>query len=170
MTFDQMIDQPQTDIARPVSMNMAALTPREYAELRARQDRVIETLETTKTPQIADYLRTGDGMCAVGVICELYRQMTGQGTWQTLKGKIGFVLPAGNLMANTESMPNKVSEFFGMYGTNGSPFICRCPRCPRSRILPTIGALNDDGMTLRDIGAYLRRYRHHYMTTEYQVK
>jgi len=185
--FDQMIDQTPHITEYPDQMNFAALTAHDYRRLTARQDALIDALEQTETPPIEGKLRYGKSMCVLGITCELYRQLTGIGTWTEVEGVQSFSIriasngaltndpAADGVIARSAELPYLVSEYFGLFGGTAHARDCLCLRCPcpPSRInpLPSLMALNDfQHKPFPIIAAYLRRYRHHYMTTKGEIR
>jgi hypothetical protein len=58
----------------------------------------LKALRSRKYEQAQGFLRLGKGYCCLGVLCEIYRQQTGEGTWSDLvfrasRGSSSGVLP-----------------------------------------------------------------------------
>lgn len=49
--------------------------------VRSMKKEFVAALKSDKFKQTRDFLREGDSFCALGVLCELFRQKTGHGSW-----------------------------------------------------------------------------------------
>lgn len=84
--------------------------------LTDRQQHFLKLLRSGEIEQADGYLRGGDRMCCLGVMCESYRRQTGEGDWNA---ENRFELDETNF---TFVPPNKVANFFGLE-TSSDPVI-----------------------------------------------
>lgn len=110
-------------------------------------------LESGVIPQGKNALYTPQGACCLGVLCELHRQMTGEGEWSRCHLPAGVEDPNRRYYATTEGnpvaecLPPQVQEWAGMRTWNGGfPFNAR----------ESLAELNDKSVPFREIARIIR--------------
>jgi len=111
------------------------------------KDQWIQALRSGVYHQTTKTLKDAAGFCCLGVLCELHRQMTGRGRWDT----------NGDYIANGErsdgGLPIPVVQWAGVSSKN--PLLWTSPGR-----WETAAALNDQGMSFLDIASCIEAEPH----------
>lgn len=100
-------------------------------------DKWVQALRSGDYKQTTGHLRTDEGFCCLGVLCDLHRQES-EGAWRTDEhGQMLYKLPSGDW--NHAMLPKPVREWAGLRSIN-----------PEINSEPLSG-LNDGGWTFGDI-------------------
>ena len=112
-------------------------------ELTEHEAAYLALLRSGEIEQTDGRLRRCADMCCLGVACESYRRITGNGEWMD-----DFIFKAGPLTAETAEsyLPPLVSEFFGLTNLtgNGDPVMFVAPDGDQWWRCLTASSLNDD--------------------------
>ena len=73
----------------------------------------VEALRSGRYEQTMEVLNRGDRFCCLGVACDIYRQLTGRGSWRD--GRF-FV---DNITGLYTTLPDEVQSFFGLQDNIG---------------------------------------------------
>lgn len=76
----------------------------------------VSALRSGKYKQARDALTDGDGMCCLGVLCDLHREQTGQGNWENRE--YVATTSKGRKAAGSETPPVPVCEWAGLKSPN----------------------------------------------------
>jgi len=105
-------------------------------------DRWIEALESGKYSQTTNNLKTSEGFCCLGVLCEITKEETGL-EWTD------WDKSSSSICGHTVSLPGEVQDIAGMHTSCG--------------VLPlhlfrgkSLTSLNDDGKTFSEIAQIIR--------------
>lgn len=110
------------------------------------RDKWAAKLESGEYEQAKGSLRDGDAYCCLGVLCEVFREVTGEGKWVKIGG--GYVFEVG-WSANDVHLPSPVHEWAGFETSN--PAIREGGGRGNSA-----SHLNDNGYDFRQIAALIR--------------
>ena len=84
-------------------------------ELRSRQTKLVEALESGTYAQGDSQLRDGDMFCCLGVACDLFMKETGKGAWTIEDSHF-----AVDNYQEVAWLPKPVAEWFGFGSVTGS--------------------------------------------------
>lgn len=90
--------------------------------MNERQEKWLQALESGAYPQTQKTLRDWDGFCCLGVLCDVYREITGKGEWRETAGGYDFYPDPENAPCDYGSSypPVAVREYFGLDDESGS--------------------------------------------------
>ena len=100
------------------------MTPEQKENFKA----YLQALRSGEYPQTKSYLHTDEGFCCLGVMCDVYRKLTGIGEWVGISNRpecYAFTTDGG-LSKYTSDPTLEVAEFFGIKGL-GCKFYTRYP-------------------------------------------
>lgn len=98
----------------------------------------VEALRSGNYKQSTTFLKTDEGFCCLGVLCDLHSKATGEGSW---KGTF-YVLESGDY--SDEILPDAVRKWAGLERHNPSVLYA-------VDLSDTVSELNDSGTTFSRI-------------------
>jgi hypothetical protein len=115
------------------------------------KDLWVKALESGEYPQGRNRLRSSEGLCCLGVLCDLHARAHPE--IARLERDPFRYLGMGS------TLPDEVMDWSGM--TNDAGEFIRPPRLPKSvdkvhRKTTSLAALNDDGLTFKQIARVIR--------------
>jgi hypothetical protein len=110
------------------------------------RDRWAAKLESGQYRQTQGTLRRDDAYCCLGVLCELFREMTGEGEWVPVIGECYRFTARGN--GNSGALPITVRDWAGLDDTH--------PRLPGDSD-GYAANLNDHRLSFKGIAELVRK-------------
>lgn len=87
----------------------------EYTCNRTNMELFVKELETTDKVQRRGMLRDKrDKYCCLGICCDLYEKITGQGNWETFTHAGNHIFTCNNGYDSSVSLPGPVYEWLGV--------------------------------------------------------
>lgn len=122
----------------------------------------IEALESGEYNQTKGFLKTSEGHCCLGVLCDLYAKKTGKGVWSESDGRkegaYEMVTECGE--RSLCGLPSPVAEWAGLSEWEGLvaiPTALELPK-PLDTALRTLAHANDKGFSFNEIADMLREF------------
>lgn len=82
-------------------------------EFQARNQLLVDALNSEEFKQTKRALRTDDGFCCLGVACEIYRRTTGLGKWDFKEVQWCIRFKSASGANGYTSPPREVSNWYG---------------------------------------------------------
>ena len=113
----------------------------------------VKALRSGEYTQAAGVLRRDDSFCCLGVLCDLYREATSDGTWDETPRSEPDGLPVYAFAGAEETLPNEVITWAGMETPNGilDPVESGAEEM-------CLSGLNDDGSTFSGLALVIEQY------------
>lgn len=110
----------------------------------------IDALRSKKYQQNFGVLKSKNGYCCLGVLCDLYNIETGQGEWEK-DTPLNFIkFSTFNEGDNTKYLPEDVVQWAGLNNYN--------PTVILDNISKTLASLNDEGSSFEEIAKVIEEY------------
>lgn len=128
-------------------------------EIAERREKWIKALRSGEYKQGFTRLRQDDRYCCLGVACDVYHQMTGEGQWidSSFKGFVFRIRPEDTGGAQI-FLPRTVANFFGVKTPTGE-FMERDAMNalkPTKTYVRSLSGMNDSGeFTLEEVADFL---------------
>lgn len=120
--------------------------------VRERRERWIAALRSGDYERGHGALKRDGKYCCLGVACEVYRQMTGKGSWEQ-KSEEDTVFKAEDDLEAKSFLPIEVSQFFGI-NSRGAHFHFTVSKGERQ--FGCLTSMNDSGLfTFADIADFI---------------
>ena len=118
----------------------------------------IGLLRSGEIPQSHNQLRTADGMCCLGVLCELHRRITNEGHWEfrpNAHGESKWEYVADGDNGSTAVLPDTVMQWAGLPSDNPEILASQLDKIFPSKAhqheYSSLASLNDNGHSFADI-------------------
>lgn len=114
-------------------------------------DKWVAALRSGEYQQAKEWLKTNDGFCCLGVLCDI----SGLGTWATepcegvYAKHLGAVAYCDDDSMDATALSDKVQEWAGMFSEEGSL------RDDDAAITYSLVQMNDEGWTFEEIADYI---------------
>lgn len=108
---------------------------------------LVQALRSGDYEQETGMLRNGNHYCCLGVACNIYKELTGDGEWAEADSRYGFIAAQ---CQKRDIMPEAVKKFFGFKWNDGGLGV--------ESAVGSLSEANDTGKTFAEIADIIEEY------------